>query len=354
MLLNMLVLFGIIGVIQAPLHYMVGMPNDQMENAIVVVADLREDVSLDKRNNFTIQSVVIGEMKDNPQAFIDGVTGPEGNTVKVDEQWVNAVKNFNFDFMGLNLAERPTLDFNVYLILPILSVLTMFASQIIIMKTSGTAMAGQGKNTMLIMTLVMGVMFGYYAFTVPVGFSLYYTISNVVMTAQQLVLRRIYDPKKIQEDIRRDLEEKKLQKKAKKVVTDKDKQGNVIQKEMTDSEIARWRLERARQLDEEKYAENRKEEYQTGGDKIQDKSERNTDKIEAEDAAGEDNDENIDADVLDSDGETQEVDEKTDYKPGRRKRARMKKEGDYLTEDEPSFADKEMKAENQAKDEEEK
>ncbi len=340
MLINMLVLFGIIGVIQAPLQYMVGMPKDQIQNAIVIMAEHRDDIKVEGGNNYTIQSVLIGEMKQNPEWFTEGANNAEGQLVKVDQQWVQKVDQFNFQFLGLNLAERPTMDFNVYLILPILSILTMFASQIIMMRTSGT-MPGQSKNTMMVMTVAMGLMFGFFAFTVPVGFSLYYTVSNVALTVQQLFMKKIYDPEKLKAQILQELEEKKQAKKAKKVVTVKDNSGQVIQKEMSDAEIARLRLERARQLDAERYSEehakpataDEPEEETSGDEKPEENPEENTNKTET-----------------DKKPEEKSVAAKEEYKPGRRLRSKLKKEdGD----EGKSFVDEMMEEEKRQESEEE-
>lgn len=342
MLVNMLVLFGIIGVIQAPLQYMVGMPQDQIQNAVVVIAQHRDDIEENSGNNYTIQSVLIGEMKQNPDWFLEGVKNAEGTNVKVAPEWVQKVDEFNFQFMGMNLAERPTMNFNMYLILPILSILTMFASQIIMMKTSGN-MPGQSKNTMMVMTVAMGLMFGFFAFTVPVGFSLYYTVSNVALTVVQLFMKKIYDPEKMKQQIQDEIEQKKLEKKAKKVVTVKDKQGLVITKEMTDAEIARLRLERARQLDAERYSDDEKRRQndenvetaysQPREEKIDEKFPENTEEIPEV--------------AYESDAVAQTAANKEDYKPGRRLRAKMKKE-----DDEPSFVDELMKEEKRKTPEE--
>ncbi len=316
MLLNMLVLFGIIAVIQAPLQYMVGMPQEQIENSVVIIAHHRSDIEDVSSSDYTIQSLLIGEMKENPQWFIEGVENEAGNLVKVDEEWVEEVQNFNFEFLGMNLAESPTMNFNIYLILPILSILTMLGSQIILMRTGG--MAGQTKNTMLIMTISMGVMFGFFAFTVPVGFSLYYTVSNIAMTLQQLVLKQIYDPKKITEQLKKQIEEKKAEKKTKKTVQVTNKEGKVETKQMTDAEIAKLRLEKARQLDEEKYLNNDENADTTEDDK-------NSKKIEEKEAEviTEKTEENKEP-VTSIKEETAKNTEP--YKPGRRKRATNKKD----------------------------
>ena len=366
MLINMVVLFGIIAIIQAPLQYMVGMPQDQIQNAVYITAEEDDSIDYEKdKSNYTIQSVVIGAIKDDPQIFIDGVPGDDGKTVSVDAEWVEKVEDFNFNFLGLNLAERPSLAFNRYLIMPILSVLTMLLSQVIVMKTSGSG-SGQSKNTMLVMTIAMGVMFGFFAFTVPVGFSLYYTTSNVVMMGQQLLMKRIYDPEKLKEEVRKEIEAKRQMKKAKKVVTVKNKEGLVEQKEMSDTEIARLRLEKARQLDEARYSEEEGEgavQESSGSGKKGKKGKRKTEPP-AQNTAGEKPKEKIEnteentqppaeearEKISESPAAAEEDESREEYKPGRRKRAKMKKESSEAEQEKPSFAEREMAAEQADRD----
>ena len=44
---------------------------------------------------------------------------------------------------------------------------------------------------------IMSIMFGYISFTIPTGFSLYYTVSNIASFIQSLIAKRIYDPEKV-------------------------------------------------------------------------------------------------------------------------------------------------------------
>lgn len=330
-LVNMLVLFGIIAVIQAPLNYMVGMTPAQIETGYAIVKQYNPETEIGKKLQ-TSQALLIGEIRDNPELFRDKeitFTNSQGEKVTntMDSEIVDKVVNFRFEFMGLNLAAVPTMNMNQYLILPILSILTMFASQFIIMKFSGTA-AMQGKNTMLIMTLMMGAMFGFYAFTVPTGFSLYYTISNIVMTLQQLIVKRIYDPEKIKKQVQEEIEQRKKEKKAKKEIVIKDEKGVEIKKEVSEAEMSRIRLEMAKKLDEEKYGDLQKEIEEN-------KAKLNGEKIEESPKAPAEEDvkveeENIEEDLVEDIVEIKENNdiekEEKAYKPGRRKRAKQSKE----------------------------
>ena len=250
-IVNMLVLFGIIAVIQAPLNHILQLPAQQIENSVSVVEYYYPDLDINK-DTYTQQSRLIGLIKSEPDRFITGVditTDGVSKHIAVEAAEVQKIVDFDFQFLSLDLSAAPTLNFNRNIILPILSILTMFASQIIITLTSGQQ---NGKN-MLVMSIVMGVMFGTFAFRVPLGFSLYYTVSNVASTLQQLILRKIHDPKKISEEIEKQLEEKKQQTKSKNVGAVKQVNGNLSPQTITDAEMAKKRLERARKLDAERY-----------------------------------------------------------------------------------------------------
>lgn len=264
MLINMLVLFGIIGVIQAPLNYVVRIPNAVVENAVAIVEHYDPGNDLVGSNQiYTQQSKLVGEMKAHPEWFLEGfeTTDEEGNEIliAIDPEQVAAVQEFNFEFMGMNLAVAPTMQMNRYLIMPIISLLTMVGSQLILMLTGPKQ---QRRGSMLIMTIVFSGMFAIMAFRVPVGFSLYYAISNILQTVQSFLTRKIYDPEKIRKGIEEELEAKKIARKAKKKVKVLLDDGAVAEQEFSEAELARFRLERARKLDEEKYAVTAEEEEQ--------------------------------------------------------------------------------------------
>ncbi len=94
--------------------------------------------------------------------------------------------------------------------LPLLSVITMFISTHISMKASGQQMQGSMKATMYMMPL----MYLFFCFTFPLAFSLYYVISNILMTAQTQVMRKFYDPEKMRKEIEAQIAERKSRKNA--------------------------------------------------------------------------------------------------------------------------------------------
>lgn len=239
MLLTMLVLFGVIDVVYKPLQHILRMPVDAINAAMQ---------GMGIANNYMAQNAMISKIQADPT---------------VAQQWFSAeqlekIQSFNFHFLGIDLSQMPQLSLAPetlpLLIFPVLSVLTMFLSNILMTKLSGQEMTGAMKW----MPWIMSFMFVTYSFQVPVAFSLYYTVSNVTMLLQSIFMKMVYDPQKMKEQILEEIEQKKRERKQKKevVVTD-EKTGEKVTKQVNEAEMVKLRLARARKLDEEKYRDER-------------------------------------------------------------------------------------------------
>ena len=105
------------------------------------------------------------------------------------------------------------------------------------------------------------LMYLFFCFTYPLAFSLYYVISNIVMTVQTQAMRKVYDPEKMRKEVEAQIEEKrKQQKRGVKSTTVKvtdPKTGKTVEKNLSASEMNKRRLEYARQLDAERYKDER-------------------------------------------------------------------------------------------------
>ena len=239
MLLTMLVLFGVIDVVYKPLQHILRMPADAINAAMQ---------GMGIANNYMAQNAMISKIQADPT---------------VAQQWFSAeqlekIQSFNFHFLGIDLSQMPQLSLAPetlpLLIFPVLSVLTMFLSNILMTKLSGQEMTGAMKW----MPWIMSFMFVTYSFQVPVAFSLYYTVSNITMLLQSIFMKLVYDPQKMKEQILEEIEQKKRERKQKKevVVTD-EKTGEKVTKQVNEAEMVKLRLARARKLDEEKYRDER-------------------------------------------------------------------------------------------------
>ena len=248
MLLNMLILFGIIQVVYRPMQYILRVPSDLITQA-VEYANSSLGMSL-VATDYRVQNTIINIVKETPNAFA---------SIFSAEQIAN-ISAFNFQFFGLDLSQVPHVGFDstvftadnlMLMVIPILSGVTMILSQMIVTKMSGQDM--QGQNQMKVMMWVMSLMFVYIGFTIPVGFSLYYTVSNVLVLGQSIVLKKIYDPEEMKRQVQEEIAAKRAEKKKKKQVKVVTADGAEEVKEVSEAELARIRLARARELEAERY-----------------------------------------------------------------------------------------------------
>lgn len=236
-LLNMVILFGVIGVVYYPAQYILGIPNETVKAAC-------DALGLATNNVITMQTSFI-------QAIHNGAT-VSGDILTAAQ--VASVQNFNTMFLGMDMCNIPGFNLVPIAIFPAVAAITMFASNILMQKWSGSAAQMQG--SMKMMMWVMNLMFVFYCFTAPVGFSLYYGVSNVCQILQSFVSYKIYSPEKFKAQYEAELAAKKAAKKQKKVVTIEEN-GKAVKKEVSGQQIEKLRLEQARKLDEEFYKDER-------------------------------------------------------------------------------------------------
>ena len=237
MALNFLFIFGIIEVVYRPLQYILGVSQDVIAQMVEIAnSTLGESLIA---TDYRVQSALINLVKSNGEAF-SSVLGDK----------LADVQNFQMMFFGIDLGQTPLSSWpSIAIIIPILSVVTMIIVQVITMKMSGQEMSGSMKA----LPWIMSIMFGYIAFTIPTGFSLYYTVSNIASFIQSRIAKRIYDPEKVKAQVEAEIEAKRAEKKKKKQVKIKSESGETVMKEVSEAELARIRLARARAIDEERY-----------------------------------------------------------------------------------------------------
>ena len=244
MLLNFLVIFGVIGVVYNPLQRIFHISAAALTAAGEALTAAGVSFTTITRDTNIIAQVVAGN-----SGVIGCFSADQIATITEFSQHMN--------FLGIDLTRIPQIGLSLDLVLPLLSVITMFLSTHISMKASGQQMQGSMKVTMYLMPL----MYLFFCFTYPLAFSLYYVISNIVMTVQTQVMRKIYDPEKMRKEVEAQIEEKrKQQKRGVKSTTVKvtdPKTGKVTEKNLSASEMNKRRLEYARQLDAERYKDER-------------------------------------------------------------------------------------------------
>ena len=244
MLLNFLVMFGVIGVVYNPLERIF-----HISAAALTAAG----------EALTASGVAFTAITRDTNIIAQAVAGNVGVLGCFSAEQIATITEFSqhMNFLGIDLTRIPKLGLSLDIVLPLLSVITMLLSTHISMKASGQQMQGSMKLTMYMMPL----MYLFFCFTYPLAFSLYYVISNIVMTVQTQVMRKVYDPDKMRKEIEAQIAEKKKQEKrgvknTTVKVTDP-KTGKTTEKNLSASEMNKRRLEYARQLDEERYKDER-------------------------------------------------------------------------------------------------
>ena len=237
MLLTMLVLFGFLGVVYYPVHYIFGVDNAAVKAAC-------EAIGIATANTSTMQTALIQAIHNG--AVIDPSIIPANIVAEI--------QNFNTSFFGMDMCDVPGFRFVPIAIFPAIAAVTMFVSYFVTQKLSG--MDAQMQGSMKVMMLVMNLMFVTFCFNAPVGFSLYYGVSNLLQIGQSYVTYKIYSPEKFKAQYEAELAAKRAERKKKRTVT-VEQNGEKIQKEVTLGEANKLRLELARQREAELYKDER-------------------------------------------------------------------------------------------------
>lgn len=237
MLVNMLVLFGMVEVVYRPVQYILGIPKDAISAACTALGIAN--------NGAAAQTGLIEAIHAGLASGVD--TG-------LTTEQLSSIANFNTSFLGMDMCTIPGFSFSLIMIFPIIAAVTMCISQVLSTKMSGQQAQMQG--SMKVMMLVMNLMFVTFCFNAPVGFSLYYGVSNVVQIFQSYVTYKIYSPEKFKAQYEAELAAKRAEKKKKRTVT-VEQNGKQVEKEVTLGEANKLRLEMARQREAELYKDER-------------------------------------------------------------------------------------------------
>ena len=245
MVIQMPIFIGLIQVIYSPLRHIFGIARDLSTNTLrPIAAGIVGELS-----KYSPETGIIKAIQSAPEAFAGVLEAPA----------IERIQNFNLTFLGMDLAGTPSFKvFNTLLLIPILSVLFMVLQQWLMTKLNGQQTNAQT-------TVMMGVsalMFGYFAFILPAGVSIYWIFTSVFGIAQELILRIFFDPEKekqkIEDEIVAARKARKEQAKHKPVKTKAERSDKYVEdtfENEEEAEKARKRLEKARALDKEKYGE---------------------------------------------------------------------------------------------------
>ena len=186
--------------------------------------------------------------------MVEVVYRPVQYILGIPKEAISSIANFNTSFLGMDMCTIPGFSFSLIMIFPIIAAVTMCISQVLSTKMSGQQAQMQG--SMKVMMWGMNIMFVFMCFQMPVGFSLYYGTSNIFMMLQTVLTYKVYNPEKFKAQYEAEVAAKRAAKKEIKTVT-VEEGGKKVEKNVNKRQLDQMRLEYARKLDAEKYANDR-------------------------------------------------------------------------------------------------
>ncbi len=233
LLVQMPILFGLIDVVYNPLTYIVNVSKEALASAM-------EISGLDAAIR-GIEATLISAIQQSPSEYSDIFTSDE----------LARIESLDLNFFGMNLATTPSFsDLDIIWIIPILSFATMVLSMTVSTKVSGAKMEG----SMKMLPYISSVMFLFFGFSMPAGVTFYWIGSNLLNLAQSIIVRKIHDPEVLKAQFQQEIEEKRKNKKKKtKVVKVETPQGEIVEKNVSQTELEKIRLQQAREAFSKKY-----------------------------------------------------------------------------------------------------
>jgi YidC/Oxa1 family membrane protein insertase len=169
--------------VQKPLTYMIGLYEADISGLANLVG-----VEITQQNAYTVQLAIAEGLN----KFVDaaGNFGAEVQAALTTEGIMQYMFPINFDFMGLNLSQTPSIkELSILWLIPILSGVTAFLSSMAMQKIQGTSQQMQGSmKTMLYMMPLMSVYFG---FILPASIGVYWIANNLLSVVQELILHQM-------------------------------------------------------------------------------------------------------------------------------------------------------------------
>lgn len=180
------IMMGLYGVIYRPLSYVLHLSKDTVEVLTTAVQNITGEAT--GRAASAIELSVIN----HAQEVVAGLP-----TLGADI--ADKLLNFDFTFLGINMAATP--DFKVFdtlWLIPVLSGVTSLMTSALSYFRQRKTNPEMAKNpTMGCMSFGMPLFSVYIAFQFPAGIGIYWTMSNLFMFFQTLVIGHTHSPQKV-------------------------------------------------------------------------------------------------------------------------------------------------------------
>ncbi len=183
LLLQFPILFALFSVIRNPLRYITGLSVSEI--GAIGNRLISEGVGTVKK--FVTGDLEILKLIKDPENFeLIADIAPDKLSAVTD------LPNLTI-FGGLDLSATPELKFNILILIPIVTFITVFLSMKLTKKLSyQPEQTGDAKTSGMIMDLMMPAMSTWFTFMYPAVLGLYWIFQNLLGVLQQLILKKMY------------------------------------------------------------------------------------------------------------------------------------------------------------------
>jgi len=185
LLLQMPILFALFRVIYNPLRFTCHLTVDKISEIGRRLIDCQ--VLGSKGDYLTAAELQIGDLP------IATLLKDEKNLALVKDLLPKGFENPDLTFFGIDLSRTPQLKFELLLLIPVVTFLTVYFSSILIRKLSyQPQQTADAKASGCIMDWMMPLMSTWFAFMYPAVLGLYWIFQNILSVLQQLILKKMY------------------------------------------------------------------------------------------------------------------------------------------------------------------
>lgn len=205
MILQIVVIFAIYQIVYGPLTYLCGMSADAVSVLKEGIMQLQEVQTYTGNQIQMLHDISVLGIETVLEALptLEGYTAEIGTAI--EDILINNWPNMTVFGGALDLSATPTVAFNALLLIPILNLVTTWASSKITRKFSYQSpdQAEQMNSSMKIMEYTMPLMIFWMAFNLPAALGVYWIFQNVLGVLQSFILSKMYPyPKFTDEELK--------------------------------------------------------------------------------------------------------------------------------------------------------
>ncbi|HWP79332.1 MAG TPA: membrane protein insertase YidC [Candidatus Acidoferrum sp.] len=188
LLVQMPILFALYKIIRMPLTYLL-----KLSAETITAVDTALGLGAIASGSATAEVTVAEALYSNFDKLVSqGIVPP-------------TITPLNYEFLGMNLAAKPSLALNMMLLIPIFAGATAFLQSWYQAKTQPPAAAAAATSKSLMFT--MPLLSVWITFSLPAGAGLYWGMSNLFMFLQTILLNKMMNPQKALKQAYVDMEE---------------------------------------------------------------------------------------------------------------------------------------------------